>query len=97
MRVSHKVMKETFTAFKEGQREMTATIRHSRVKSNKNTATVKWMRTKFNLIGDKMPHLDQVIHSCDLHDSSKLYCVYTIMHIKRNKNFLQNCKDVGLA
>ena len=61
MKVSHKVLKRTFDAFKEGQKTVVIPIPESRIKSPKHTATIEWMRAKFNLIGERMPHLDQVL------------------------------------
>ena len=59
--MSFKVLKETFDTFKEGQKTIVKPIPESRIKSPKHTATIEWMRAKFNLIGDRMPHLDQVL------------------------------------
>ena len=59
MKVSHARLQSLFTTYKEG---FTAKIklRKERIPSEKQTVTLAWMRQKFSLIGDKMPHINQV-------------------------------------
>jgi hypothetical protein len=70
-RVSHSLLKDVFLQYQDGcNRIVRKTC--TRTKSERHTATIAWMKSKFNLIGDKMPHLEQVttkhfhLHKTDL-------------------------------